>query len=644
LYCWKETLPILHNVSVDAEPGNFTGIMGPSGCGKTTLLEILSCRAQGTKTGVVTINGVEASAEILGNIAGYVKQEDLLLPTATVREAIEFSARLRLPISKSKRERDISISNAIDHLDMRVKADSRIGSDEERGLSGGQRRRTSIGLELVTKPGILLLDEPTSGLDSASAKHTISILRNLARKNNRTIICTIHQPDSEIIEMMDSVIILHAGRVLYQGQPGKVREFLLGVFPKLKPDLSTKRTLDFFLDVITSADVAKTVKAVSTEDTLLPQASPSMKYPSQSPMTVHTPLLHNARPSTTCFQVADDITERWRTWPRAQLQVENLGLPEPALDLPGFWTQLGALFARSFVNRIRDQQLVLAQFVQYLFWGLFLGLIYFRRGTKGESWDDRAFAIFCFLENVVWGPALTTALIFPLERPLYNRELDGGWYQPLPYFMALTWSDFPFQVLFIGSSCAMTYWMIPLQASADRFFIFVTIILLSSITIQSLTLLASTISRTAGVATIIAEMVIPVCLMFGGFWLPPKDLPLFLRFFGYVSPFYYAYHALMHNEFIGSTIPCSPTAGPCPIGNLTVALPTPNPTNVTGQVAPDQLCVYPCLITTGKEALGYLGLEGSSILRDSMVLLGMTAALQIAIYLSLKLIRVGRST
>ena len=173
--------------------------MGASGAGKTSLLNLLSDRVN-AKAGVsvkgrITFNdSYDLNAELFSNYASYVMQDDAVYAYFTVKEALTFAARLKL--SFSIEEQDARVETLIDDLGLRECQDTLVGSIHMKTISGGERKRTAIGVELITDPKVLLLDEPTSGLDSFTAVRIVKCLQDLARKRNKTIVSTIHSPSS----------------------------------------------------------------------------------------------------------------------------------------------------------------------------------------------------------------------------------------------------------------------------------------------------------------------------------------------------------------------------------------------------------------------------------------------------------------
>ncbi|KAL4155441.1 hypothetical protein PRNP1_007551 [Phytophthora ramorum] len=208
---------ILTSVTGRCAPGELTAVMGPSGSGKTTLLDILADRiGSGTIQGDIALNGAARDIKTFRAVSSYVAQEDSLLGSFTVLETLEMAANLSLPSSISHREVVERVQNVIDEMGLRVCEHALVGDMFRKGISGGQKRRLSIAIELLSEPSILLLDEPTSGLDSASTYNVMKFVTRLC-KENMTVICTIHQPSSLVYDMFTNVVILTAGQTVYFG-------------------------------------------------------------------------------------------------------------------------------------------------------------------------------------------------------------------------------------------------------------------------------------------------------------------------------------------------------------------------------------------------------------------------------------------
>ena len=226
------------------EPGEMLAMLGPSGSGKTTLLTALGGRLRGKLYGSITYNG-EAFSNSMKRNTGFVTQDDVLYPHLTVTETLVFTALLRLPNTISKEEKVKKAKDVIDQLGLTKCKDSIVGSPFLRGVSGGERKRVSIGQEMLINPSLLFLDEPTSGLDSTTAQRIVSTLWELAC-GGRTIVMTIHQPSSRLYYLFHKVLLLSEGNSLYFGKGSEAIEYFsnIGYAPAL-----AMNPADFLLDL-----------------------------------------------------------------------------------------------------------------------------------------------------------------------------------------------------------------------------------------------------------------------------------------------------------------------------------------------------------------------------------------------------------
>jgi len=217
-----ETKQVLSGVTGSIKSGRVTAIMGPSGAGKTTFLSTLSGKAYyGITEGNVKINGSIAQISDYKQVVGFVPQEDTMHRTMTVKENLDFYAQLRLPSSYTAEQRDQLVNETIHVLGIWDVHDIQVGDAETRGISGGQRKRVNIGMELVADPTVLFLDEPTSGLDSTSSFEVLEALKKVAGLGIN-IIVVLHQPQFRIFKMFDEVLLLgRSGRAARQCTSGR---------------------------------------------------------------------------------------------------------------------------------------------------------------------------------------------------------------------------------------------------------------------------------------------------------------------------------------------------------------------------------------------------------------------------------------
>lgn len=218
-YNFREGHAAVDNVSFSIEEGKLIGIMGASGSGKTTLLNLMS-GIQKPTSGTVKINGLDVTgnSKDLEGVFGYVPQDDLLIEDLTVFENLYYAARQCFK-DQSKEETNVLVDHTLSNLGLYEKRELKVGSPFNKVISGGQRKRLNIALELIREPSVLFLDEPTSGLSSRDSENLMDLLRDLTLKG-KLIFTVIHQPSSEIFKMFDKVIILDQGGCMaYYGNP-----------------------------------------------------------------------------------------------------------------------------------------------------------------------------------------------------------------------------------------------------------------------------------------------------------------------------------------------------------------------------------------------------------------------------------------
>ncbi|MDI1493480.1 MAG: hypothetical protein OHK93_005270 [Ramalina farinacea] len=322
------TKPILSHISGSIPSGSLVGVMGGSGAGKSTFVNVLMGRSSHTG-GSVRVNGVAGKIKQYKKIIGYVPQDDIVLPELTVRENILHSARVRLPSNWSDKDIQKHADAVVDCLELSHVRDSRVGSVAKPIISGGQRKRVSIGIELAAAPMALFLDEPTSGLDATAASSIMKMLKALSHLGI-SIIVIIHQPRIEIFEMIDSLILLGNGRLIYQGKESEVQDYFenLGFdFPKYA------NAGDVVTDIITgNGRPYKRVGDVS-KDALINNW--------EAITAQHQPKLEVQASTTEMASLRVTIKHRGAPWPRQIYHCLNRALLQQYRTKASFWFEMG---------------------------------------------------------------------------------------------------------------------------------------------------------------------------------------------------------------------------------------------------------------------------------------------------------------
>ncbi|XVF46296.1 hypothetical protein PTKIN_Ptkin03bG0016500 [Pterospermum kingtungense] len=239
---------LMRCVTGKLSPGRVSAVMGPSGAGKTTFLSALTGKAPGcVMTGTVLINGKDEPIQAYKKIIGFVPQDDIVHGNLTVEENLWFSARCRLAADLPKPEKVLVVERVIESLGLQPVRDSLVGTVEKRGISGGQRKRVNVGLEMVMEPSLLILDEPTSGLDSSSSQLLLRALRREALEGVN-ICMVVHQPSYTLFRMFDDLILLaKGGLTVYHGSVKKVEEYFAGLGITV-PERANPP--DYFIDIL----------------------------------------------------------------------------------------------------------------------------------------------------------------------------------------------------------------------------------------------------------------------------------------------------------------------------------------------------------------------------------------------------------
>ncbi|KAJ4822301.1 ABC transporter G member 28 [Turnera subulata] len=419
-------------------PGKVSAVMGPSGAGKTTFLSALTGKAPGCHvTGMVLVNGKQDPIQAYKKIIGFVPQDDIVHGNLTVEENLWFSARCRLSSDLPKPEKVLVVERVIESLGLQPIRDSMVGTVEKRGISGGQRKRVNVGLEMVMEPSLLILDEPTSGLDSSSSQLLLRALRREALEGVN-ICMVVHQPSYTLFRMFDELILLaKGGLTAYHGPVKKVEEYFasLGIVvpERVNPP-------DYFIDILEGI-----VKPQGVNYKQLP-----IRWMLHNGYPVPMDMLDSAeglggdgensthgRPSAAASEAESITGEFW------QDMKSNVGMKKDnfqynflkAGDLsgrvcPGVFQQYRYFLGRVGKQRLREARALAVDYVILLLAGICLGTLAKVSdetfGSLGYTYTVIAVSLLC---------KIAALRSFSLDKLHYWRERDSGM-SSLAYFMA----------------------------------------------------------------------------------------------------------------------------------------------------------------------------------------------------------------
>ncbi|KAK9117789.1 hypothetical protein Scep_015882 [Stephania cephalantha] len=532
-----ETQKVLEGLTGYAEPGTLTALMGPSGSGKSTLLDALSSRlaTNAFASGTILLNGRKTKLSF--GTAAYVTQDDNLIGTLTVRETISYSARLRLPDKMPWSEKRALVESTIIEMGLQDCADTVIGNWHLRGISGGEKRRVSIALEILMRPRLLFLDEPTSGLDSASAFFVTQTLRGLSR-DGRTVIASIHQPSSEVFELFDRLYLLSGGKTVYFGQASAAYEFFAHAgFPC--PAL--RNPSDHFLRCINS-DFDK-VKATL-------KGSMKLRFErTDDPLEKIT--------TAEAIRTLIDFYTSSQLSYEANARVEEISkVKGTVLDSGGsqasFLMQSYTLTKRSFINMSRDFGYYWLRLIIYVLVTVCIGTIYLNVGTGYSSILARG-ACASFVFGFVTFMSIGGFPSFVEDMKVFQRERLNGHYGVTAFVISNTISAMPFLILITFISGTICYFMVRLHPGFIHYLFFVLCLYASVTVVESLMMAIASVVPNFLMGIIIGAGIQGIFMLVSGYFRLPKDIPKpFWRYpMSYISFHFWALQGQYQNDLKG---------------------------------------------------------------------------------------------
>jgi len=536
---------VLDDVTGAAMPRHFVALMGPTGSGKTSLLNCLSGRIpkkDGTLTGEILVDGKARNEKIYrSRQVAYVMQEELLFPHLTVMETFMLHAKLRLPQSVGIEEKTRLVRSLILELGLKAVENSKIGRPGgfPRGLSGGERKRANIGIEMVANPEALFLDEPTSGLDSFQAQNVVRALQDLAA-HGRTVVCTIHQPRSSIFKLFDQLLLISEGKMLYIGDSEKAVEY----FAKLSfkcPDLTNPA--DFFMD-ITSMDRRSEVAEKNSRDRLRLFANKCK----ERELGENAVKLAGAMNSS-LFGNAGGGSSSNNSKNRKKKGEDNNLVNEYKGRGANWFQQFALLMDRSLREQKRNVIGIFVPIVIDVIYALILSALYRDLGKDQQGVQDRIGCLFFICLNVAYTSALPAINLFAGEKAVIGRERSSGAYSCSAYYISKYIAELP-KLLPRLFFCALVYNVVGFREGAEYFWTFVSIIICEALAAQALGIFMAA-SLPVGAALALGPASITIFTLFGGIYLNVDSIPKGAGWIKYIDFIYYAFSALAANEFGG---------------------------------------------------------------------------------------------
>ncbi|KAF5714965.1 ATP-binding protein cassette [Fusarium mundagurra] len=521
----KQPKAIVDNVEGIVEAGEICALMGPSGCGKTTLLNVLARRPTNASSveAEVNINGSHLSLAEFREVSCFVEQEDALIGSLTVRETLEFSSRLASSSSLSKKERIVRINNLLESFGLVEQANTLIGTPIRKGISGGQKRRVGVASQLITSPKLLFLDEPTSGLDSVASLEVVKYLRDVAKRNNLIVICSIHQPSTSTFNLFDKLLLLSGGRTHYFGPVNGVAAYFTEVGSPLPQYVNPAEHLLELVNIDFAQDRGEASRDLET----LQAAWQNSRQASE----VNT-AIKSAESSGGDWHI-DAIEKR-----------------------PNMFSLTLTLLHRSFIKSYRDVVAYGIRIAMYLGLAIMMGTVWLRLDPAQESIQPFINAIF-FGSAFMSFMAVAYVPAFIEDRLQYVKEHHNGLYGAAELILSNFFIGIPYLFLISILFSVISYWLSNFQPTAGAFFTWVLWLFLDLLAAESLVVFMTCLFPNFVISLALVAFANGLWMSVGGFMVPPTILNVFYKYvFHYWDYQKYVFEGMMVNEFADRVYSC----------------------------------------------------------------------------------------
>ncbi|CZT10387.1 related to A.gambiae ATP-binding-cassette protein [Rhynchosporium agropyri] len=573
---------ILHSVSASMPAGSLTAIIGGSGSGKTTMLNTMAERLTSARLSVggkTTFNGLGGVNSVR---SAYVMQQDVLLPTLTVRETLRYSANLRLPPPTTEEGRKKVVEEVILELGLKDCANTRIGNHQHKGCSGGEKRRTSIGVQLLSNPSVLFLDEPTTGLDATSAFQLVRTLKHLAKKG-RTIITTIHQPRSEIWGMFDGLVILTRGSPVFTGKADDCIPWFERMGMELPPFVNPA---EFLIDIAAIDNRTPELEAASSERVERFKAA----------------WLEESQ-----HRYASNI-EKGAPVPE-QTSKKSIHLARSP-----FIRQTRVLTSRTFLTTYRDPMGMAGSLSEAILMGVLTGWVFFGLSRDQSGIRSRQGALYNAAALQGYLILMFETYRLTVDVQLFDREHNENVVDVVPFLLSRRIARFLTEDLPVPLAYSVTfYWMAGFRAEADTFLVFFSIILIGQYIAVTYAAACVAAARDFATASLIANLGYTVQSMACGYFIQSNSIPVYVRWMKWTAYVFYAFGSLCANEFVGQFYDC-----PLPGGDANPA----------------------CAQYTGAFIMDSLGFPQNWVVKPIIVMVAFVIMFYLAAFIGFKFLRV----
>ncbi|XP_049540478.1 protein scarlet [Anopheles darlingi] len=522
---------IINNVSGAVTPGSLIALMGSSGAGKSTLMAALAYRTPpGTVVqGEILING-NPIGPYMYRLSGFVHQDDLFVGTLTVSEHLHFMAKLKLGRRTAPPSDQELVRELLERTGLGRCARTRIGEvGEGKMLSGGEKKRLAFATELLSEPALLFCDEPTTGLDSYNAQALVATLQQLARRGT-AIICTIHQPSSQLFSMFDQVMLLADGRVAFAGKPNDALQFFAKHGYDCPPNYNPA---EFLISTLASSPGLEKASQRSTHR--LCDLYAVSEAAGQRDVLINLEL-HMAE--TGDFRRTDEqhLATATGPWPYAT-----------------FW-----LTYRALLTVVRNPTVQYLRFCQKIAIAIMAGLC-FAGAIEPTQLGVQAIqgALFILISENTFTPMYSVLSVFPETFPLFMRETKNGLYRPSQYYVANVIAMLPGLILEPVAFVLVVYWLAGLRST---FYAFAMTTLVATLVMNVSTACGCFFSAAFNSMPLAMAYLVPfdyILMITSGVFIHLGTMPIAIRWLPYLSWMMYANEAMSIVQWDGiSNITC----------------------------------------------------------------------------------------
>ncbi|XP_010528237.1 PREDICTED: ABC transporter G family member 20-like [Tarenaya hassleriana] len=536
------TKVLLNGISGEARDGEIMAVLGASGSGKSTLIDALANRiAKESLRGSIALNGEVLESSLLKVISAYVMQDDLLFPMLTVEETLMFSAEFRLPRSLSKKKKKARVQALIDQLGLKSAAKTIIGDEGHRGVSGGERRRVSIGIDIIHDPIILFLDEPTSGLDSTSAFMVVKVLQRIAESGS-IVIMSIHQPSYRILGLLDRLIFLSRGNTVYSGSPANLPRFFSEFgHPIPENENKTEFALDLIRELEDSPEGTKTLVEFHKQWRMKQTSSLNINNNNASRQN------QNRNTNVSLKDAISASISRGKLVSGSTSDSANLTSSVSTFANP-YWIEMIVIGKRALLNSRRQPELFGIRLGAVLVTGIILATIFWKLDSSPKGVQERL-GFFAFAMSTTFYTCAEAIPVFLQERYIFMRETAYNAYRRSSYVLAQSIISIPSLIVLSISFAATTFWAVGLAGGGNGFLYFFLTILASFWAGSSfVTFLSGVVSHVMLGFTVVVA-ILAYFLLFSGFFISRDRIPLYWIWFHYISLVKYPYEGVLQNEF-----------------------------------------------------------------------------------------------